>query len=197
MAAEQTISNALTFDIVPKGTTVEIKDKAGQAINNAYVGAGWDMGDKPVDLDLVAACLSNGKLTATTRLVYFNDRTEPGVTLSEDNRTGAGDGDDESLVLDLSKVESDVDSIAIGVCAYAGADLAAAKNFKLRIVNGLTAADPQVLEVQSGNASTGDTVLHAANLKRGTNGWTIENVSAFYKKGNGADAIKGFAGLFA
>lgn len=189
-------SQPVNFDIVPKGITVEIKDKSGQTFTNIYVGAGWDMGSNPVDLDLVAACLSNGKLTNQTRLVYFGDKTEPGVTLSEDNRTGAGDGDDESLVIDLTKVEADVDSIAIGVAAYSGADLSRASNFHFRIVNGKSANDPQVFEVQTNKAQSGETVLHAATLKRAANGWTIENVSTFYKKGNGSDAIKGFAGLF-
>lgn len=187
---------ALEFDIVAKGVTVEIKDKAGQAFTNLYIGAGWDMVDKPVDLDLIAACLSGGKLTAQTRLVYFGDKNEPGVSLSEDNRSGAGDGDDESLVLDLTKIESDVDSVAIGVAAYAGADLAASKNVHFRIVNGTGPNDTQVFDVPMSSAQTGDTVLHAVNLKRGADGWTIENVSTFHKMGNGSEAIKGFAGLF-
>lgn len=190
-------NTAVGFDIVPKGMTVEIKDKAGNTFNNLYVGAGWDMVGAPVDLDLVGACLAGGKLTAQTRLVYFGDKTEPGVTLSEDNTSGAGDGDDESMVLDLAKVEADVDSIAIGVAAYAGSDLAAAKNFHLRILNGTTGTAPQVYDVKLDEAKTGDTVLHAATLKRTASGWTIENVSKFYQKGNGTDAIKGFAGLFA
>jgi len=195
--ATAAVQSTPEFNIVPKGVTVEIKDKAGQSFTSLYVGAGWDMVGKPVDLDLVGAALSNGKLTAQTRLVYFGDKTEPGITLSEDNRTGAGDGDDESMKIDLSKIESDVDSIAIGVAAYSGADLATAKNFRFRIVNGSTAEDTQVFELQATAATAGDTVLHAANLIKGANGWTIENVSTYHKKGNGADAIKGFAGLFA
>lgn len=185
------------FKIVEKGITVEVKDKAGQSFEKLYVGAGWDMVGEPVDLDLVAAALSGGKLKSQTRLVYFGDKTEPGIQLSEDNRSGAGDGDDESLVIDLTKVEADVDSIAIGVAAYAGSDLAAAKNFHFRIINGSVTTDPQVFDVKTTDATTGDTVLHAANLKRSANGWEIENVSTFYKKGNGGEAIKGFAGLFA
>lgn len=188
-----------TFEIVPKGATFEIKDKAtNSAYNNLYVGAGWDFTGTPTDLDLVAACLdANGKLTNQNRLVYFGDRTEPGIQLSEDNTTGKGDGDDESLVIDFSKVESDVDTIAIGVASYSGKDLANAANFKFRIVNGKTAADPQVLEMTASGATSGDTVLHVANLKRGANGWSVENVSKFYQKGNGTAAIKGFAELFA
>lgn len=187
----------MDFQIVEKGVTVDIKDKEGNKFSNIYVGAGWDMVGKAVDLDLVAACLVNGKLTAQTRLVYFGDKTEPGVKLSEDNRTGEGDGDDESIVINLSEVESDVDSIAIGVAAYSGADLAAAKNFHFRIVNGTKASDTQVFDVKTTDAQSGETVLHAANLKRGADGWTIENVSAFHAKGNGSNAISGFAGLFA
>ncbi len=186
----------MDIQIVEKGFALEIKDKAGNYFTNVYVGAGWDMVGGPVDLDLVAACLSGGVLKSQTRLVYFGDKTEPGVTLSEDNTTGEGDGDDESLVFDLSKVESDVDSIAIGVAAYSKTDLAAAKNFTFRVVNGSKAEDTQVMSVATDNASAGDTVLHAVTLKRAPQGWTIENVSQFYKRGNGADAIKGFANLF-
>jgi stress response protein SCP2 len=187
----------MDIQVVSKGESFPIADKAGKPLlTNLYIGAGWDMGDKPVDLDLVAACLSNGQLTAPTRLVYFGDRTEPGVTLSEDNTSGAGDGDDESILIDLSKVETDVDSIAIGVAAYAGADLTTAKNFHFRIVDGTKSTDTQLFDVKTDNATAGDTVLHAATLKRTSTGWTVESVSAFYKKGNGADAIKGFAGLF-
>ncbi len=178
----------MDFQVVEKGMSFEIKDKAGNAFTKLYVGAGWDMVGAPVDLDLVAACLSGGKLTAQTRLVYFGDKTEPGVTLGADNTTGEGDGDDESILLDLSKVEADVDSIALGVAAYSGADLATAKNFRFRIVNGQAPTDTQVFEVK--------TVLHAATLHRGANGWTIESVSHYYKTGNGTNAIKGFANLF-
>jgi len=188
----------LTFDIVPKGVTVEVKDKAGQTFSKLYVGAGWDMaGSASVDLDLVGACLVNGKLTAQTRLVYFGDKTEPGVTLSADNTTGAGDGDDESMVIDLDKVEAEITSIAIGIIAYAGADISTAKNVHFRVCNGSTTSDPQVFDVPMNQATAGDTVLHAANLVRGAGGWSIENVSSFYQKGNGTAAVQGFAGLFA
>lgn len=190
------MTGADTFDIVEKGSIFEIKDKQGKAIEQLYVGAGWDFPGDPVDLDLVAACLAGGRLTAQTRLVYFGDRTEPGIQLSEDNTTGEGDGDDENLVIDLSKVEPDVDSIAIGICAYAGADLSTAQNVHLRGCNGKDGNAPQVFSAPLKGASSGDTVLHAVTLKKSTSGWTVENVNAFYKKGNGKAAIMGFVDLF-
>lgn len=189
----------MDFDIVAKGVEVEIKDKQGAAFTKLYIGAGWDTAaGAAVDLDLVAACLTGGKLTAQTRLVYFGDKDEPGIRLSEDNTTGEGDGDDENMVIDLTQVEADVDSIAIGLVAYAGADLSSAQNVHFRIVNGSNENDPQVFDVTIDMAArSGDTVLHAANLKRGANGWMIENVTTFHQKGTGNDAVKGFAGLFA
>lgn len=196
--AAQKADAPIDFQIVEKGVAVDIKDKSGAKFTKLYVGGGWDTdAGKSVDLDLVAACLANGKLTAQTRLVYFGDKTEPGVTLGADNTSGEGDGDDESIVIDLEKVEADVDSIAIGIVAYRGADLSSAKNVHFRIVNGAGPNDPQVFDVPMQSASTGDTVLHAATLRRGSDGWTIENISAFHKKGTGKAAIEGFAGLFA
>lgn len=192
-------SQPMEFDIVAKGIEVEIKDKQGAAFTRIYLGAGWDTNSgAAVDLDLVAACLTGGKLTSQTRLIYFGDKDEPGIRLSEDNTTGEGDGDDENMVIDLTQVEADVDSIAIGLVAYSGADLSSAKNVHFRVVNGSNENDPQVFDVTIDmEARSGDTVLHAANLKRGDNGWTIENVTTFHQKGTGNDAVKGFASLFA
>lgn len=190
----------MKFDIVEKGASLEIKDKeSGAAIKQLYVGAGWDVSGEGVDLDLVAACLIGGKLVqgGTGRLVYFGDKTEPGVQLSADNTTGEGEGDDENITFDLDKVEADVDSIAIGIAAYKGADLSSAANVKFRGVNGLVGTGAQLFEAPMQSAAAGDTVLHAVTLKRGANGWTLENVGIFHKKGQGKAAIEGFASLFA
>lgn len=190
------------FDIVEKGLTLDIVNKeTNKPITNVYVGAGWDMmGDTPVDLDLIGALLSKGKLVGQSRLVYFGNKTVPGATLSADNLTGEGDGDDESMVIDMTKLESDVDGVALGVVAYSqGVKLSAVQNFKFRIVNGTTANEEQVLEVSVPNSQekATATVLHAVTLNKGVNGmWTITNVSSYLDKGNGRDAVLGFANLF-
>lgn len=187
------------FAIVAKNEILPIKDKnTGSGLTKIYVGAGWDVNEgKTADLDLVAACLVNGKLTSGTRLVYFGDKTEPGVTLGADNRSGEGDGDDENIVFELDKVESDVTEIAVGLCAYSGADLSSAKNVKFRGVSGSKATDPQIFEVPMVMAEAGDTVLHAATFKRETDGsWSVKNVNTFYKKGSGTKSIEGFRDLF-
>lgn len=189
----------MDFQVVEKGQSFPVKDKAGVALTKVYIGAGWAKpAGQAVDLDLVGALLVNGKLTNPTRIVYYGDKTEPGVQLSADNQTGEGDGDDENMTIDFSQVEADVTEIAVGVVAYKGADLSTAKEVVFRIVNGTKATDAQVMEVKvAEGAKAGDTVVYGAKFVRGTDGWTLENVSQFFAKGCGADTIKGWAGLFA
>ena len=74
-----------------------------------------------VDCDASAILLDqNGKLTAKDRLIYFgNLKSRCGsVAHTGDNLTGAGEGDDEQILVDLSKVPSDVHKIVFVVNIY-------------------------------------------------------------------------------
>jgi stress response protein SCP2 len=52
--------------------------------------------------------------------VYFNNSTCPGVTHSGDNRTGAGDGDDESIHFDLGSIDASVLSMVVVISCFTG-----------------------------------------------------------------------------
>ncbi|MCI9527054.1 MAG: TerD family protein [Lachnospiraceae bacterium] len=117
-----------------KGQKVSLsKDNAGLA--HVIVGLGWDEVQKPsggflksmfssepqaIDCDASAILLKNGKLAHKDDLVYFGNLRHPSGTVIHqgDNLTGAGDGDDEQIVIDLSKVPQDYDRIVIVVTIY-------------------------------------------------------------------------------
>ncbi len=112
-----------------KGQKVSLtKDNAG--LSKVVIGLGWDeaprkkslFGPKPepIDCDASAIMLQNGKLMRKQDLVYFgNLRHQSGsVQHMGDNLTGAGDGDDEQIVVDLSSVPSEFDRIVIVVNIY-------------------------------------------------------------------------------
>lgn len=117
-----------------KGQKVSLsKDNAGLA--HVIVGLGWDEVQKPsggflksmfssepqaIDCDASAILLRGGKLTHKDDLVYFGNLRHPSGTVMHqgDNLTGAGDGDDEQIVIDLSKVPQDYDRIVIVVTIY-------------------------------------------------------------------------------
>lgn len=186
------------LDIIEKGTTFELSIKSKQeGAKVFYFGAGWDNPNGPVDLDIVCALLIDGKLTSNDNFVYYGNRTAPGVSLSEDNTTGEGEGDDEGIVIDTSKLDDDVDKIVLGLVAYAGADLHSAPNTHFRVCDGDNENSEQIGDVVFGSDTTpGDTVLVAFTLMRTSSGFVLENNAELHQMGNGKSAIDGFGSLF-
>lgn len=114
-----------------KGQKISLtKDNAG--LNKILVGLGWDEAKrskglfsfKPqqaIDCDASVILLTNGKLAAPKEDVVFfgNLRHKSGaIQHMGDNLTGAGDGDDEQIVIDLAAVPSQYDRIVIVVNIY-------------------------------------------------------------------------------
>lgn len=110
-----------------KGQNVRI-DKGVQKVR---VGLSWDTGEKEVDLDVLALELDNktdGKCISDEYVVFYNSvrktaqgkPTDPNqaVIHSGDNRTGEGDGDDETIEIDFSKVDPRVQAILFVVNIY-------------------------------------------------------------------------------
>lgn len=188
----------MDLQIIEKGATFELDVVSKQeGPKTYYFGAGWDNPNGPVDLDIVCAMLKGGKLSGNADFVYFGNRNAAGVALSEDNTTGEGDGDDESIVINTAEVPGDVDSIVIGLAAYAGADLHSAPNPHFRVCDGSEETSPQIGDVVvGGDATPGDTVLVAFTLTRGDSGWSLENNGELHQLGQGSGAIQGFGGLF-
>lgn len=112
-----------------KGQKVSLsKDNAG--LSRIVVGLGWDEVKRksglfapkpqPIDCDASAILLQNGKLVSRDDVVFFNNLRHKSGTVQHmgDNLTGAGDGDDEQIVIDLSAVPQEYDKIVIVVNIY-------------------------------------------------------------------------------
>lgn len=112
-----------------KGQKVSLsKDHAG--LSKIVVGLGWDeiqqargfFAPKPqdIDCDAFALMLINGKLSSKDDIVYFGNLTHRSRSVKHmgDNLTGAGDGDDEQIVIDLNSVPSQYDKIVLAVNIY-------------------------------------------------------------------------------
>lgn len=112
-----------------KGQKVSLsKEHAG--LSKIVVGLGWDeverkrgfFAPKPqdIDCDAFALLLQNGKLADKNDIVYFGNLTHytNSVKHMGDNLTGAGDGDDEQIEIDLNAVPEKYDRIVIAVNIY-------------------------------------------------------------------------------
>ena len=187
------------MEIIAKGGTLELDVVSKQETGSSkfYFGAGWDNPNGPVDLDLVAAALTGGKLANADNYTYYAQKKTAGVLLSDDNTTGEGDGDDESIVIDTGALADDIDAIAIGLVCYSGsADFSNAPNPHFRVVDGDQESGEQMADVQPGSGAAGDTVLVGFMLTKSDSGWKLDVSGDFHASGNGTGAIEGFAKLY-
>ena len=113
-----------------KGQKVSLsKENAG--LSTVVVGLGWDEVEQkrkgffapkpqPIDCDAFAILLKNGKLVDNNDVVYFGNLTHytQSVRHMGDTLTGAGDGDDEQIIVDLNSVPGEYDRIVIAVNIY-------------------------------------------------------------------------------
>lgn len=93
------------------------------------IGLGWDTNASSTgaafDLDASVFVLgANSKLVADDYFVFYNNSKSPdgAVTHTGDNLTGDGDGDDESIVVDLSKINPAVQEICVVVTIHDAGD---------------------------------------------------------------------------
>jgi tellurium resistance protein TerD len=104
-----------------KGGSINLqKEKPG--INKVTVGLGWDVNEGaspyPFDCDASVFILGeNGKLLTDEHFVFYNNLKSPdgAVVHNGDNRTGAGEGDDETIGIELSKLNSQVSQIVFAI----------------------------------------------------------------------------------
>ena len=107
-----------------KGQKVSLT-KGNPGLKNVVVGLGWDVNqfDTGGDFDLDAAAFmltDAGKVSRQEDFVFFGNLTHPSGSVQHmgDNLTGAGEGDDEQIKIDLSKVPENITKIAFTVTIY-------------------------------------------------------------------------------
>ena len=113
-----------------KGQKVSLsKDNAG--LSKVLIGLGWDEAKRskggffapkpqPIDCDASVLMLPGGKLRDKSDIVYFGNLSHKTGTVQHmgDNLTGAGEGDDEQIIVDLSKIPAEYDRIVLVVNIY-------------------------------------------------------------------------------
>jgi tellurium resistance protein TerD len=106
-----------------KGGNVNLSKEA-PGLSKMVIGLGWDAratDGAAFDIDgSVFLLKADGKVRADVDMVFYNNlkSSDGSVMHSGDNTTGAGDGDDETVTVDLSKVPPEVDKIAVCVTIH-------------------------------------------------------------------------------
>ena len=107
-----------------KGQKVDLT-KTNPGLTKVIVGLGWDTnkydGGKDFDLDTSVFLLGdNGKVGSDSDFIFYNNTTggNGSVVHTGDNRTGAGDGDDEQTNIDLNNVPASVQRITFAITIH-------------------------------------------------------------------------------
>ena len=107
-----------------KGQKVSLT-KGNPGLKKVVIGLGWDVNafdtGGAFDLDTAAFLLTDtGKVSRTEDFIFYGNLVHPSEAVSHrgDNLTGVGDGDDEQIQIDLSKIPSNISKIAFTVTIY-------------------------------------------------------------------------------
>ena len=156
------------------------------------VGLGWDVNqyDSGADFDLDAAAFmlgENGKCPTEKEFIFYGtlEHTSGAVKHMGDNLTGEGEGDDEQIEVDLSKIPANVAKIAFTVTIY-DADVRRQKfgqvsNAFIRIVEEVTGQE--LIRYDLGEDFSIETAVVVGELYRNNEAWKFNAIGSGFQGG--------------
>ncbi|MBK3467121.1 TerD family protein [Pseudomonas sp. NPDC098747] len=173
-----------------KGANLSLT-KTDPSLSKILVGLGWDpraTDGAEFDLDASALLLgANGKVRSEADFIFYNQlkSLDGSVEHAGDNRTGAGDGDDEVIKVDLSRIPADVDKVVFIVTIH---DAESRKQSFgqvggsfIRVVNDMTSAE--VVRYDLAEDASTETAMVFAELYRNNGEWKFRAVGQGYTGG--------------
>ncbi|WP_426237829.1 TerD family protein [Pseudomonas sp. TWP3-2] len=165
--------------------------KTDPSLTKILVGLGWDpraTDGAEFDLDASAFLVgASGKVRSDADFIFYNQlkSADGSVEHTGDNRTGAGDGDDEVLKVDLSRVPADVEKVVFVVTIH---DAEARKQSFgqvggsfIRVVNEKSGAE--VVRYDLAEDASTETAMMFAELYRNNGEWKFRAVGQGYAGG--------------
>lgn len=176
-----------------KGQRISL-EKVSPGLKNIFIGLGWDIKatDTGADFDLDGSAFllgSNDKLVSEAHFIFYNNLNSPdpdkSVRVKGDNRTGSGEGDDEVIEVDLTKVPQDIVKIAIAVTIHEAEkrkqNFGQVNNAFVRIVN--VENQEEIIRYDLTEDYSIETALIMAELYRKDGEWRMNALGSGYKSG--------------
>ena len=129
-----------------KGQKISLEKEAGGALARVTMGLGWDaiksggffgFGARTQAVDLDASCVMFDEAGKPVDVVWFRQlkSRDGSIVHTGDNRTGAGEGDDEQIIVDLTRVPAQVKSLVFTVNSFTGQNFSQVENAYCRLVD--------------------------------------------------------------
>lgn len=176
-----------------KGQKIDLT-KTNPGLTKIMVGLGWDTnkydGGKDFDLDASVFCLNaQGKANSESDFIFYNNpkNSNGSVVHTGDNRTGAGDGDDEKVDVDLAAVPAEIDKIAFCITIYEGQarsqNFGQVSNAFVRIVD--EQSGTELIRYDLGEDFSVETAVVVGELYRHSGEWKFSAVGSGFQDGLG------------
>lgn len=174
-----------------KGQKVDLT-KGNPGLKKIMVGLGWDVNafDSGYDFDLDAAAFlagADGKCPTEKEFVFYGNLTHESESVIHmgDNLTGAGDGDDEQVMVDLSMVPANIERIAFTVTIYdadvRGQNFGQVSNAFIRIVDETTGEE--LIRYDLGEDFSIETAVVVGELYRHNGEWKFNAIGSGFQGG--------------
>ncbi len=168
-----------------------------KSVTMARIGLGWDInkydGGQDFDLDACVFLLgANGKVLCDEDFVFYNNLSarNGAVQHTGDNRTGEGDGDDEAIIIDFTKIPQEVQKIAVTVTIFdaqaKNQNFGQVSNSYVRVVKIANPDDQngeEVLRFDLVEEFSIETALVVCEIYRYNGDWKFNAVAAGYQGG--------------
>lgn len=164
-----------------KKQTISLEKEAGNVLKKITMGLGWDpakptgffgklIGAGSIDLD--ASCIMMDQFKEPLDMIWFRqlESDDGSIIHSGDNRTGQGEGDDESIMVNLQAMRSDAEYLVFTVNSFTGQNFNQVENAYCRILDDNGGKELARFNLSDKGSHTG--VIMAA-MKRTTSGWDV------------------------
>jgi stress response protein SCP2 len=181
-----------------KGQKVSLVKDGGVALTMIRMGLGWDpvrkrgmFGSREVEIDLDASAVLFADSDPVDIAFYNQARTRDGsVQHMGDNRTGEGEGDDETIMIDLTRVPVHITSLMLVVTSYEGHTFEQVENAFCRLVDYTTGAELARYTLAGGMPFTG---MIMARVYRQGSTWKLQAVGEGMQARTPADSLPALA----
>ena len=174
-----------------KGQKVDLT-KGNPSLSKIIVGLGWDTNkyDGGADFDLDASaflCGENGRVTNDLDFIFYSNlkHSSGAVEHTGDNLTGEGEGDDEVIKVDLSRVPANISKIAFTVTIYEADErhqnFGQVSNAYIHIVDQVTGNE--IIRYDLGEDFSIETAIVVGEIYRNNGEWKFNAIGSGFQGG--------------
>lgn len=167
-----------------KGQKISLQKTAGSSLSKVVMGLGWDakktggflgMFQTTQEIDLDATCVMFDPKGLLVDTVWFRQLAskDGSILHTGDNRTGAGDGDDEQIIVDLTSVPAGVQHLVFVVNSFTGVSFDQIENAFCRLVDKKTDKEIARFDLSGGGKHTAQIMVR---LHRDGGDWQMQAI---------------------